>query len=155
MEKVLELDQLKKILANIRKNKKIVFTNGCFDILHVGHTRYLQTAKDLADILIVAVNSDASVKKLNKGPTRPIQSEADRAEILSSLECVDFVVIFDEDTPLQTIKEIRPDILVKGGDWTQNQIVGGDFVSSYGGEVKSLPYTEGHSTTSIEKKMKD
>ncbi|MCB0393380.1 MAG: D-glycero-beta-D-manno-heptose 1-phosphate adenylyltransferase [Bdellovibrionales bacterium] len=128
--------------------KTVVFTNGCFDLLHVGHVRYLKEAKSLGDKLFVGLNTDASVKKL-KGESRPIQNESDRAEILSSLECVDFVCLFAEETPIQLIHEVRPDFLVKGGDWKRESIVGYDFVESYGGVVKSLPFVEGRSTTNI------
>lgn len=135
-------------LDKIRKNKTVVFTNGCFDLLHIGHVRYLKEARALGDILVVGINSDDSVKRL-KGPTRPIQNESDRAEILSSLGAVDFTVIFTEDTPAKLIEKVRPDILVKGGDWKPEQIVGSDFVMSYGGKVLSLQFVEGRSTTKL------
>ncbi len=143
---------LTEILKTLRvQGKKIVFTNGCFDLLHVGHIRLLQEASRLGGVLIVAVNSDQGVKRL-KGEQRPIQSEVDRCEILDALRCVDFVTLFDEDTPLELIKLIRPDVLVKGGDWPVEKIVGSDFVRSYGGEARSLPLVEGRSTTrTIEK----
>lgn len=135
-------------------HKKVVFTNGCFDLLHVGHVRYLQEAKKLGDILVVGVNSDDSVKRL-KGPSRPVQIEADRAEILAALGCVDFTVIFTEDTPAQLIETVKPDILVKGGDWKIDQIVGSDFVLAQGGKVMSLQFVDGKSTTKlIEKAQK-
>ncbi len=140
--------QFIKDLEIIRKNKKIVFTNGCFDLLHIGHVRYLKEARKLGDFLVVGINSDSSVKEL-KGPTRPIQNQDDRAEILSSLEAVDATVIFTESTPERLIKNVKPDILVKGGDWTVDQIVGGHFVQSYGGKVMSLQFVEGKSTTKI------
>lgn len=146
------LKNVSESLEAVRKNKKVVFTNGCFDILHVGHLRYLQDAKALGDFLIVGLNSDQSVKRL-KGATRPIQNESDRAELLLGLKCVDAVVIFDEDTPIQLIEQVRPDVLVKGGDWAVNQIVGSDFVQSYGGTVKSLPFHQGRSTTDIVEKI--
>lgn len=137
-----------------QQNKKIVFTNGCFDLLHVGHVRYLQEAQRQGQILVVGVNSDASVKRL-KGASRPIQSEADRAEILLNLKSVDHVVIFSEDTPESIIKAIRPDVLVKGGDWKIDQIVGAEFVIANGGQVKSLTFIDGKSTTKlIEKSQK-
>jgi D-beta-D-heptose 7-phosphate kinase/D-beta-D-heptose 1-phosphate adenosyltransferase len=139
---------LEKIKALQQQNKKVVFTNGCFDLLHVGHVRYLAEAKKLGDFLIVGINSDESVKRL-KGPTRPIQNQQDRAEILKALEAVDETVIFTEDTPENLIKNVRPDILVKGGDWSVNQIVGGPFVQSYGGQVCSLTFIDGKSTTKI------
>ena len=141
-------DVFEKIKALQQQNKKVVFTNGCFDLLHVGHVRYLAEAKKLGDFLIVGINSDESVKRL-KGPTRPIQNQQDRAEILKALEAVDETVIFTEDTPENLIKSIRPDILVKGGDWSVDQIVGGPFVQSYGGQVCSLTFIDGKSTTKI------
>jgi rfaE bifunctional protein nucleotidyltransferase chain/domain len=131
-----------------RKPPRVVFTNGCFDILHVGHTRYLRDARALGDLLVVGLNSDASVRRL-KGPQRPIQVESDRAELLASLTMVDFVVVFDEDTPDAVIEKISPDILVKGGDWPVEKIAGSKFVLAKGGEVKSLPFHPGHSTTSL------
>lgn len=139
---------LKQLQILKQQNKKIVFTNGCFDLLHVGHVRYLSEAKKLGDFLVVGVNSDESVKRL-KGPTRPIQNQSDRAEILKSLKSVDETVIFSEDTPEELIQKIRPDILVKGGDWSVDQIVGGHFVQSYGGKVCSLTFVDGKSTTQI------
>ena len=145
-------EEVSSSLDQIGKNKKVVFTNGCFDILHVGHLRYLQDARALGDFLIVGLNSDASVKRL-KGSQRPIQNEKDRAEILLGLSCVDAVVIFDEDTPLELIQKVRPEVLVKGGDWKVDQIVGSDFVLSQGGEVHSLPFHQGRSTTSIVEKI--
>ncbi|HPI40517.1 MAG TPA: D-glycero-beta-D-manno-heptose 1-phosphate adenylyltransferase [Pseudobdellovibrionaceae bacterium] len=144
---------MESLLAPLKKEgRKIVFTNGCFDLLHVGHTRYLKQAKSLGDFLVVGVNSDESVKKL-KGPTRPLQNETDRAEILSSLQAVDFVLIFNEETPLTLIQKVKPDILTKGGDWKVNQIVGADFVMSYGGQVQSLQFVEDRSTTKIIEKI--
>lgn len=128
--------------------KKIVFTNGCFDILHVGHTRYLEEAKALGDVLVIGLNSDASVKRL-KGPSRPIQNQSDRQELLLALRFVDYVFIFEEDTPLNLIKKINPQVLVKGGDWAPDQIVGSEFVLSNGGDVRSLPFSQGKSTTGI------
>lgn len=148
MGQVSSLAALLQELSEKKEKQKVVFTNGCFDLLHVGHVRYLQEARRCGDFLIVAINSDASVKKL-KGPSRPIQNQADRAEILAALACVDRTVIFDEETPEKIIKEIKPDVLVKGGDWKIDQIVGGDFVQSYGGKVLSLNFIEGRSTTKI------
>lgn len=148
-----ESELLNKI-QKLRVGKKVVFTNGCFDLLHVGHVRYLQAARNLGDILVVALNTDASVKKL-KGPTRPVQTENDRAEILAALGCVDFTILFDEETPERIIQLIKPDILAKGGDWKIEQIVGAPFVQSYGGQVFSLDFIEGKSTTRlIEKSQK-
>jgi rfaE bifunctional protein nucleotidyltransferase chain/domain len=136
-----------------RQGKKIVFTNGCFDLLHIGHVRYLEEAAKLGDVLIVGINTDASVQKL-KGPTRPIQNENDRAEILASLKSVDHTVLFTEDTPYNLIKQILPNVLVKGGDWTPDQIVGSDVVLANKGEVKSLLFIDGKSTTKIIEKSK-
>lgn len=155
MGQVSTLENIETDLASLRaQGKKIVFTNGCFDLLHVGHVRYLQEARRLGDILVIGVNSDASVKRL-KGPTRPVQVEADRAEILAALGAVDFTVIFTEDTPENLIHKVRPDILVKGGDWKIDSIVGAPFVMSYGGKVMSLQFVDGKSTTKlIEKAQK-
>lgn len=147
---------LSKLLSEITKRKemsprrppRVVFTNGCFDILHVGHARYLKDAKALGDILVVGVNADSSVKRL-KGPERPIQVESDRAELIASLASVDFVTLFEEDTPRELIEKIAPDVLVKGGDWPVEKIEGSKFVLARGGEVKSLPFHPGHSTTSL------
>lgn len=143
---ILELERRRQMSP--RRPPKIVFTNGCFDILHVGHTRYLRDARALGDLLVVGCNSDASVSVL-KGPERPIQNQIDRAEILSSLGSVDCVVIFNEETPLTLIEAVQPDILVKGGDWPVDKIVGSKFVLARGGEVKSLPFHPGHSTSSL------
>ncbi|KYG62199.1 glycerol-3-phosphate cytidylyltransferase [Bdellovibrio bacteriovorus] len=155
MGQVRKFDDIETSLAPLRtQGKKVVFTNGCFDLLHVGHVRYLQEAKALGDVLVVGVNSDASVKKL-KGPTRPVQIENDRAEILAALGAVDFTVIFTEETPENLIHKVRPDILVKGGDWSIESIVGAPFVMSYGGKVMSLQFVDGKSTTKlIEKAQK-
>lgn len=134
------------------KNKKIVFTNGCFDLLHVGHTRYLKAARELGDFLFLGLNSDASVSKL-KGPQRPLQTEQERAEILLNLRFVDAVSIFNEETPLELIQLVKPHVLVKGGDWDLNKIVGKDFVESLGGKVQTIPYVPGRSTTGLIKKF--
>lgn len=134
------------------QGKKVVFTNGCFDILHLGHITYLQKAKQLGDILIVGVNTDASVRRL-KGPTRPVNSQIDRAVVLSALKSVDYTVLFDEDTPLELIKTLQPAVLVKGGDYTIETIVGANEVLSNGGEVVTIDFVEGKSTTSIIKKL--
>lgn len=152
MGQVLKWADVESTLAS-QKNKKIVFTNGCFDLLHVGHIRYLQEARKLGDILVVGVNADASVRRL-KGPTRPVQNENDRAEILAALGAVDYTVIFPEDTPLELIQKVKPNILVKGGDWKPEQIVGSDFVMSHGGKVMSLQFVEGRSTTKLIEKAK-
>jgi len=149
MGQVRSFDNIEAALAPLRsQGKKIVFTNGVFDLLHVGHVRYLQEARALGDALVIGVNADASVKRL-KGPTRPIQNENDRAEILAALACVDFTVIFTEDTPENLIHKVKPDILVKGGDWKIDSIVGASFVMSYGGKVLSLQFVDGKSTTKI------
>lgn len=134
--------------------EKIVFTNGCFDILHFGHIHYLAEASDLGDRLVIGLNSAASVKRL-KGKHRPINDEATRQHLLAALEFVDAVVVFEEDTPLELIKVILPDVIVKGGDWKPEQIVGSDIVLKNGGEVKSLTFKEGYSTTSIEEKIRN
>ncbi|MCX6148784.1 MAG: D-glycero-beta-D-manno-heptose 1-phosphate adenylyltransferase [Candidatus Kapabacteria bacterium] len=134
-------------------NKKIVFTNGVFDILHVGHVSYLEKAKQLGDILVLGLNSDASVKKL-KGDSRPINNEIDRANVLLGLKSVDYVCIFDEETPLNLIKSVNPSVLVKGADYSIENIVGADFVQKNGGEVKTITFIEGKSTTSTIAKMR-
>lgn len=133
--------------------RRVVFTNGCFDILHVGHVRYLKEARELGDLLVIGLNTDASVQRL-KGPGRPVQFEGARAEILAALACVDYVALFDDETPARLIERVRPEILVKGGDYSIETIVGAPFVQSYGGQVKVLPFSEGFSTTSIIAKMK-
>jgi len=128
--------------------RRAVFTNGCFDLLHRGHTRYLEQARALGDLLIVAVNSDASVRRL-KGAGRPVVPAAERAEVLAALACVDLVLIFDDLDPGRVIRAVRPDVLVKGGDWPMDQIVGADFMQSTGGKVWSLPYVKGASTSEL------
>jgi rfaE bifunctional protein nucleotidyltransferase chain/domain len=134
-------------------DKRIVFTNGVFDLLHPGHVRYLQHARRLGDVLIVGLNADGSVRR-NKGPGRPITPEGERAEVLAALECVDAVVIFEEDTPAEIVRLVQPDILVKGADWPADQIVGRDTVEARGGKVVLLPTEEGHSTTAIVDRIK-
>ena len=134
------------------KGKKIVFTNGCFDILHRGHVSYLAEARKLGDLLVIGLNSDASVKRL-KGPERPINNENDRKFVISQLKSVDFVEIFPEDTPLNLILEVKPGVLVKGGDWKIDQIVGGKEVQSMGGQVFSLNFVDGYSTTNLIEKI--
>lgn len=140
-------EKLSKIITE-RKEKKIVFTNGCFDILHAGHVAYLNEAKQQGNILVVGLNSDSSVKRL-KGEARPINNEKDRKFLLENLKAVDAVEIFSEDTPYDLIKLLKPDVLVKGGDWAPEQIVGHDIVHSYGGSVKSLTFKDGYSTTTL------
>ena len=131
----------------------VVFTNGVFDLLHPGHVRYLQQARALGDMLVVGLNSDASVRR-NKGPDRPITQEAERAEILAALDCVDAVVIFDEDTPADIVRACQPDILVKGADWPADQIVGRETVEARGGKVVRMPVEEGFSTTALLERIK-
>ena len=131
------------------KSDRIVFTNGVFDILHRGHVTYLEQAAALGDRLVVGLNSDASVKRLGKGDDRPLNREGDRAAVLTALRWVDAVVIFDQDTPMELIQAIGPDMLVKGGDWTTEKIIGGEYVKGYGGEVRSLPLVEGLSTSAL------
>ncbi len=134
--------------------QRIVFTNGCFDLLHYGHLHYLAQARDLADRLVVGLNSAASVRRL-KGPHRPINDELTRTHLLAALQMVDAIIVFEEDTPLELIRIVQPDILVKGGDWKPEQIVGSDLVLARGGQVLSLPFVEGYSTTNIEQKILD
>jgi D-glycero-beta-D-manno-heptose 1-phosphate adenylyltransferase len=149
-DKVLTSAQLVPILDRARTQKKrIVFTNGCFDLLHVGHTRYLQAAKALGNLLVVGVNSDASVRSLSKSPDRPIVDEAQRAEVLAALGCVDYVVIFTEPDPLNLITALQPDVLVKGGDWAIERIIGRDVVERRGGTVRTIPLVPGMSTTTL------
>jgi len=134
-------------------NKKVVFTNGCFDIIHRGHVEYLEDAKALGDILIIGLNSDSSIIGL-KGADRPINKEEDRARVLLGLKSVDGVIMFEEDTPLNLIKIVKPDVLVKGGDWEIEQIAGHEFVLENGGEVLTIPFRSKHSTTDIIKKIR-
>ena len=149
-DKVVTSAQLTPLLDKARvQNKRIVFTNGCFDLLHIGHTRYLQAARGLGDILVVGVNSDASVRSLEKAADRPVVGEAQRAEVLAALGCVDYVVIFNEPDPLKLITAVQPDVLVKGGDWAVDRIVGRDIVERRGGAVKTIPLVPGMSTTSL------
>ena len=153
--KIKTLPELLSALKSLRqKKKKVVFTNGCFDILHAGHASYLAKAKSLGDILVIGLNSDSSVKKL-KGKLRPVVSQKNRAIVLSALWAVDFVVMFNELTPIKIIKAIRPDVLVKGGDWKKENIVGADFIESYGGKARSLKYIKGFSTRGIIKRIKN
>ena len=149
IQKIKTLDRAREERQNEKRSgRQVVFTNGCFDILHPGHVRYLSAARNLGDFLIVAINSDRSVRTI-KGNKRPILSENSRAEILAALQCVDLVLIFDEDNPLVVIEHLLPDILVKGGDWAENQIIGAETVRQNGGRVISIPFETGFSTTGI------
>ena len=145
---VTSLSQLIGILENLRDKRRIVFTNGCFDIIHAGHCHYLARARSLGDLLVVGLNSDSSVRRI-KGPKRPVIPQEQRALVLDSLRPVDYVVIFEEDTPQRLIEAIRPDILVKGGDWELDKIVGREFVESYGGKVVTIPFEHDVSTSKI------
>jgi D-beta-D-heptose 7-phosphate kinase/D-beta-D-heptose 1-phosphate adenosyltransferase len=152
---VVTLDAARALVARERANgRAIVFTNGVFDILHPGHVRYLRDARALGDLLIVGVNSDRSVKALNKAPDRPINSEDERAEVLSALASVDAVVVFDEETPHEIISALQPDVLVKGADWGENAIVGRDVVEARGGRVVRIKLAEGYSTTKIVERIR-
>jgi D-beta-D-heptose 7-phosphate kinase/D-beta-D-heptose 1-phosphate adenosyltransferase len=149
MSKITPRNELKATVDRLkREGKKVVFTNGCFDILHAGHTRYLREARKMGDALILALNSDSSVRSI-KGPMRPIVPEAERAEVVASLDSVDYVTIFDELTPLELIEFLRPDVIVKGGDWSEKDIVGAETVRKWGGRVAIMPQIEGASTTNI------
>jgi D-beta-D-heptose 7-phosphate kinase/D-beta-D-heptose 1-phosphate adenosyltransferase len=154
MNKILERNALKDKLEELRKKgKKIAFTNGCFDILHVGHVRYLREAKKTADVLVLALNSDSSVRSI-KGEKRPLMNEKERAEIIAALEFIDFVTIFPELTPLELINYLKPDILIKGGDWPEEKVVGREEIKKWGGRVAIIPEVEGKSTTNIVEKIK-
>ncbi len=149
MGKILDWSELRKVVDRRRaEGKKIVFTNGCFDIIHIGHIRYLREAKALGDVLVVGLNSDRSVSILK--PDRPVNPQDQRGEVLASLEMVDYVTLFDEETPYELIQLIRPDVLVKGGDWKKENIVGSDIAK----ETLSLPYIQGVSTTGIIERIK-
>ena len=149
LRNVLARRSLRQRLAILRRQgKRIVFTNGCFDLIHPGHVRYLRAAKRLGDVLVVALNGDASVRRL-KGPSRPLVSQRDRCEVVAALEMVDYVTVFDEDTPYELIKQLQPDVLVKGGDWKPDDIVGADVVRARGGVVRSLRFAQGYSTTRL------
>jgi rfaE bifunctional protein nucleotidyltransferase chain/domain len=149
--KIKSPQSLKRALA--KQKGPMVFTNGCFDLIHKGHVSYLEKARKLGKLLVVALNSDASIQRL-KGPERPLNPLEDRLEVMAALESVDYVTWFEEDTPLDVILLLRPKVLVKGGDWTVQQIIGGAEVLSWGGKVKSLPYIEGRSTTRIIEKAR-
>ncbi len=149
MGEVVTAEKLTEILKDLKqKNKTIVTTNGCFDILHVGHVRYLKQTKALGDVLIIALNTDRSVRAL-KGPKRPLNSENDRAEVLAALECVDYVVLFDEDTPAELLDKIKPDIHAKGGDYNIDTLPEAKIITKNGGRVVFIPLVEGKSTTSL------
>jgi D-beta-D-heptose 7-phosphate kinase/D-beta-D-heptose 1-phosphate adenosyltransferase len=152
--KIRSVDSLLCELDRHRKQKKIiVFTNGCFDVLHRGHVEYLQFCRRHGNVVVVGLNSDSSVRTI-KGPGRPLNSQQDRAAVLAALEMVDYVTIFDEPTPLSLIRKVRPDVLVKGEDWAQRGVVGREFVESYGGKVALAPLVEGKSSTAAIEKMK-
>jgi D-beta-D-heptose 7-phosphate kinase/D-beta-D-heptose 1-phosphate adenosyltransferase len=152
--KIVGLNPLVDAVRNLqRAGKKVVFTNGCFDLLHIGHVRYLQEAQALGDALVVGVNSDASVRRL-KGPGRPLTPAKERAEILAALACVDFVTVFGAATPLQLIRALGPDVLVKGGDWPVDTIVGREVVEGRGGKVLAIPFVKNKSTTAVIRKIK-
>ncbi|MBU0575154.1 MAG: D-glycero-beta-D-manno-heptose 1-phosphate adenylyltransferase [Proteobacteria bacterium] len=154
MKKILTWEELKKEADRLRgKGKKIAFTNGCFDILHVGHVQYLREARKTGDLLILGLNSDASVQAI-KGEKRPLVPQGERAEVVASLMSVDYVTVFDETTPLKLIEYLRPDILVKGGNWKEEEVVGRDAVRSWGGKVVIVQMTEGASTTNIVEKIR-
>jgi len=151
--KIKTVEQLKKITARLKsEGRRIVFTNGCFDILHYGHVKYLQDARRKGDALIVALNSDASVRRI-KGDKRPLVNQKDRARIIASLASVDFVTLFNEDTPLKVIQALKPSILVKGADWKKNTIVGKDIVTRYGGKVTTITFVKNYSTTNLIRKI--
>ena len=147
--KIIPIEEIGRQVRNWRKEfRKLVFTNGCFDILHSGHVRYLQTAAGFGDILVLGLNSDSSVRKL-KGPRRPIMPQADRAYLLSAIQAIDCIVIFDEETPARLIEAVSPEVLVKGGDYLPEEIVGYDTVTKNGGSVQIVPFVEGKSTSGI------
>ncbi|HUO56907.1 MAG TPA: D-glycero-beta-D-manno-heptose 1-phosphate adenylyltransferase [bacterium] len=149
MDHFLEPSKLAPVLRNLQsQGKKAVFTNGVFDLLHLGHVTYLQEARKQGDLLVVGLNSDASVRRI-KGPLKPLLPLAERAEMLLALECVDYTTFFEEENPYNIIKILRPDILVKGGDWAVDKIIGGDLVQSWGGKVMNIPVVEGRSTTNL------
>ena len=153
-EKLVSQDQaLKELKAWREKNKKIVFTNGCFDIIHPGHIDYLSQARDLGDILVLGLNTDQSVRRLNKGSNRPINDERTRAYVLAGLASVDLIVFFDEETPYNLIKLLQPNVLVKGNDYEVEKIIGFDILKENGGDVITIPFLEGYSTSTLIKKI--
>jgi len=152
---ILDRNRLRQAVREDRRaGRTIVFTNGCFDLLHPGHVRSLRDARRLGDRLVVGLNSDASARRLDKGPGRPILEEGERAELLAALEMVDYVSIFDEDTPLELIRLVEPDVLVKGADWAPDEIVGRDLVLARGGRIERLPYHSGLSTTELLRRIR-
>lgn len=153
-DKIITKEEALRRLDSIRKaGKKIVFTNGCFDILHPGHVDYLSQARDRGDFLLLGLNTDSSVRKLEKAPNRPVNNERTRALVLAGLACVDAIVLFDEETPYEIIKYLQPDVLVKGNDYAVESIVGYDVVKAKGGEVVTIPLLAGYSTTALIKKI--
>ena len=153
--KVTTRDELVSLLAERRqRQQRVVFTNGCFDLMHIGHVRYLQAARNLGDLLVVGVNSDGSVRALSKGPDRPIVPDVQRAEVLAALACVDYVIIFSEPDPGALIAALQPDILVKGGDWPLDRIIGRETVEARGGRVQTIPLVPGVSTTTLVQRIR-
>jgi D-beta-D-heptose 7-phosphate kinase/D-beta-D-heptose 1-phosphate adenosyltransferase len=147
--RVVSQEELIVVVAEAKRNaRRVVFTNGCFDLLHPGHTRLLEASRALGDLLVVGLNSDSSVRRL-KGEARPVMLQSERAELLAALASVDFVSIFEEDTPLEIIRRVRPDVLVKGADWGPDEIVGREIVGAEGGRVVSIPLYKGYSTSSL------
>jgi D-glycero-beta-D-manno-heptose 1-phosphate adenylyltransferase len=156
VNRILSRDEARTLVASLqRQGRTVVFTNGVFDILHPGHVRYLTDARALGDALVVGVNADASVRRLSKGPDRPIHPEHERAEVLAALASVDAVVVFAEDTPHDTIAALQPDVLVKGADWAADAIVGRDIVEARGGRVVRIPLAAGYSTTTILSRLRE
>lgn len=154
-EKIKSLTELLPLAAEEKKRgKKIVFTNGCFDLLHAGHVEYLEEARKLGDLLVVGLNSDRSVRAI-KGTARPVNTQTARAVVLAAMECVQYVILFNEADPLQLILAIKPDILVKGGDWLATEVVGAKEVKAYGGSVKTIPFIPGYSTTDLIEKIRN
>ena len=154
-EKILSRNELRTVLAKRRaEGHRIVFTNGCFDLMHVGHVRYLDKARRLGDVLVVGLNTDASVRSLGKSPARPIVPDVQRAEVVGALAAVDYIVLFDEPDPRRLIEEVEPDVLVKGGDWALGDIIGRDVVERRGGVVTTIPLVPGISTTALIQRIK-
>jgi len=151
-EKIVSKKSLINKVKSLRKANRIAFTNGCFDIIHYGHIQYLQKAKGKGRILVVGINSDASVRKI-KGAGRPIVKQRARAQVLAALECVDYVAIFNEDTPLNLIRAVKPDILIKGADWRAKGVVGSDIIKEHGGKVEFIKFAKGFSSTKLAKKI--